>query len=88
MHGVEDGISFYKARGEWQDRDYIPKAGDIIFFDWADDGRDGRGDHVGIVEYAQNDKVHTVEGNSSDECRQRVYNLDSLNILGYGTPMY
>lgn len=64
--------------------------GDIIFFDWSTDkdGRNGKADHVGIVEKVENGKVYTIEGNSSDRCRSKNYNIDSLDILGYGTPMY
>ena len=32
--------------------------------------------------------VRTVEGNSSDSCRQRSYGVGSSSIMGYGTPMY
>lgn len=65
--------------------------GDIIFFDWIDKFtkvRNGRPDHVGIVEKVENGKVHTIEGNSGDACRRQVYDIYSFDILGYGTPMY
>ena len=58
-----------------------PEAGDLIFFDWDQDG--GR-DHVGIVTAVVDDKVFTVEGNSSDLCRQKRYYLDDPAIYGYG----
>lgn len=64
------------------------KNGDIIFFDWAD-SNDGKADHVGIVEKCENNRVYTIEGNSSsDTCRQKDYDINSSVILGYGTPMY
>lgn len=28
-----DGVNWFKAQGQWQDRNYEPMAGDIIFFD-------------------------------------------------------
>lgn len=64
--------------------------GDIIFFDWEtdSDGRNGNADHVGIVEKVENGRVYTVEGNSSDSCRRRDYDINSLDILGYGIPLY
>ena len=80
-----DGVNWFKTQGQWQDRNYEPMAGDIIFFDW---GGDGSVDHVGIVEYCENGVVHTVEGNSSDSCRQREYPVGSSNIYGYGLPAY
>ena len=67
------------------------KDGDIIFFDWADKEtgvRSGNADHVGIVEKVEDGRVHTIEGNSSDSCCRRSYDLNSLDILGYGTPAY
>ena len=36
----------FKGNGQWQDRNYEPTAGNIIFFDWDSDGII---DHVGIV---------------------------------------
>lgn len=80
-----DGVNRFKTQGQWQDRNYEPMAGDIIFFDW---GGDGSVDHVGIVEYCENGVVHTVEGNSSDSCRRREYPVGSSNIYGYGLPAY
>ena len=59
----------------WQDRNYEPRPGDLIFFDWDDPGgfsgpQDGLCDHVGIVEKVENGVVYTVEGNSGDKCRE------------------
>lgn len=55
--------------GQWQEKGYVPRAGDIIFFDWE---VDGQVNHVGIVEKEENNKVYTVEGNSTnDTCRQK-----------------
>ena len=60
--------------------------GDIIFFDWENDGHS---DHVGIVEKCENGIVYTIEGNSTgDMCKQNSYVVDSAVIFGYGTPMY
>jgi cell wall-associated NlpC family hydrolase len=78
------GVPWFTERGLWQDSSYIPASGDIIFFDW---GGDGNADHVGIVEYAEGEYVHTIEGNTSDSCARRTYRLDSASVLGYGTPM-
>lgn len=66
----------------------VQKHGDIIFFDW-EDKRDGKADHVGIVEKSENSKVYTIEGNTrGDICKQNQYEINSSEILGYGTPMY
>ena len=82
-----EGVSWFKACGLWQDCGYIPKTGDIIFFDWADK-YDGSADHVGIVEKVENGRVYTIEGNSHDVCKQKDYDINSTEIRGYGTPVY
>ena len=82
---VPDAVSWFQARGQWQPCGYTPAPGDIIFFDWEGDGG---ANHVGIVEYAENGVVHTVEGNSGDACKRKQYSINSSSILGYGIPMY
>ena len=85
-HPCVDGANWVKSNGKWQSRTYEPKTGDIIFFDWEGDGTT---DHVGIVEKCENGTVYTVEGNSSDACKQRQYTVGSSNIYyGYGIPAY
>lgn len=84
--GCQNGIDWFKKRGQWKEKGYIPKAGDIIFFDWE---VDGKVNHVGIVEKVENDKVYTIEGNSdNDTCRQKNYSVNSKYIYGYGVPLY
>ena len=83
--GCVDGSNWFKGNGQWQDRNYEPQAGDIIFFDWEGDGET---DHVGIVEKCENGVVYTVEGNSGDACRQNQYTVGSSSIYGYGIPAY
>ena len=80
-----DGVNWFKGKGQWQDKNYEPQAGDLIFFDW---GSDGSIDHVGIVEKCENGTVYTVEGNSGDACKQRSYPVGSGSIYGYGCPNY
>jgi cell wall-associated NlpC family hydrolase len=80
------GIVWFRERGLWQEPDYVPAPGDIIFFDWEGDGTS---DHVGIVEYVEGEVVHTVEGNTSNSVARRSYRLDSGSICGYGViPIY
>ena len=83
--GCVDGANWLKGNGQWQDRNYEPTAGTIIFFDWENDGET---DHVGIVEKCENGVVYTVEGNSGDACRQNQYSVGSSSIYGYGIPAY
>ncbi len=78
---VSDGADWFVLRDQWRLMGDTPEPGDLIFFDWDQDG--GR-DHVGIVTAVVDDKVFTVEGNSSDLCRQKRYSIDDPVIYGYG----
>ena len=40
-------MEWFESRGQFMDGSYVPTSGDLIFFDW---GNDGNIDHVGIVE--------------------------------------
>lgn len=40
-----DGAKWFQSKGKFQDGSYVPAAGDIIFFDWKNDGTI---DHVGL----------------------------------------
>lgn len=84
------GSQWFKDRGLWQGGSYTPKSGDIIFFDWADENgaRDGVPDHTGIVDRVDENYIYTIEGNSSNTCRQNKYPIGSVDIFGYGTPAY
>ena len=84
------GMDWFQDKSQYASRSsgYKPKAGDIIFFDWADNGRTGRPDHVGIVTGSDATSVYTIEGNSGNRCKSKVYYLTSLDILGYGVPNY
>ena len=85
MEGVRPYVDWFIERGQWQDRDYEPSPGDIIFFDWEGDGM---ADHVGIVEKVENGLIYTVEGNSEDVCAERRYTLGSASVYGFGLPLY
>ena len=76
-----DGVSWFQGKNKWQSGGTTPTAGMIIFFDWD---HDENSDHVGIVEKCEGGRVYTVEGNSSDQVRQRNYAMDYASIMGYG----
>ena len=80
-----DGVSWFSSHGQFRDGCYVPAAGDIIFFDWGDNGSI---DHVGIVESVAGGRVNTIEGNSGNRCRRRSYSIGSSSIYGYGVPAY
>lgn len=76
-----DGVTWFQGKNKWQSGGTTPSAGMIIFFDW---NHDGTSDHVGIVEKYEGGRVYTIEGNSSDQVRQRNYAVDYSSIMGYG----
>lgn len=74
-------LQWYKDKKQWKDRNYNPKSGDIIFFDWE---QDGTSDHVGIVEKVENNIIYTIEGNSNDKCKRNTYAINSIAVYGFG----
>jgi cell wall-associated NlpC family hydrolase len=85
----------------WTDFDYVPavwndaaalglqkstaeaQPGDLIVFDWEGDGTP---DHIGIVESVSGGKIHTIEGNSSDQVAKRDYGINSGEVVGVIKP--
>lgn len=78
---VVDGIKWYQDKGKWQGRSYTPKTGDVIFFDWENDGIS---DHTGFVEKVENGIIYTIEGNSNDQCKRNTYTIGTNVIYGFG----
>ena len=76
-----NGVAWFQEHGRWKGWGYVPESGDIIFFDFDSDGIS---EHVGIVEYVEDGRIYTVEGNYGDECNQVNYHLETISILGYG----
>ena len=79
------GMEWFESRGQFMDGSYVPSSGDLVFFDW---GNDGSVDHVGIVESVVDGTVYTVEGNSGDKVARRSYSIGYGQIVGYGVPAY
>lgn len=79
--GTYEGEMWFKHHDKWKGKNYTPSPGDLIFFDWQ---QNGGVDHVGIVEKVEDGKVYTIEGNSSDEVKEKSYSLTSKSIYGYG----
>lgn len=72
--------AYFYRRGQ-----YIPKNGDIIYFDY---NQNGVPDHTGIVEGCSNGTVCTIEGNKGDMVKRQYYNINDKGIYGYGVPAY
>lgn len=81
--GCTAGMKWFVDRNQFGYKEtYIPKRGDIIFF-----LSDGAG-HTGIVTGCSGNTVYTIEGNTSNMCARRSYNLNHSTITGYGIPEY
>ena len=85
-------IEGFKKLGRWEEKDsYIPKEGDVIFYDWDDSGKGdnvGTPDHVGIVEHVSSNVITVIEGNYSDSVKRRNIPVDGKYIRGFGKPDY
>lgn len=85
-------IELLKKLGAWvENENRTPNPGDIIFYDWQDNGKgDNTGwpDHVGIVEKAENGQITVIEGNYKNGVNRRVLAVNGKNIRGYGVPKY
>ena len=79
------GMEWFESRGQFMDGSYVPATGDLVFFDWENDGSV---DHVGIVESVVDGNIYTVEGNSGDKVARRSYPIGYGQIVGYGIPAY
>ena len=81
--GCGFSLKYYKAAGRF---DGNPKVGDQIFFKYSNDY--STADHTGIVVRVTDSLIETVEGNSGNEVRRKVYQLNDKTIIGYGHPRY
>ena len=85
-------IDLLRGLDAWVEADdYRPRPGDIIFWDWQDDGigdNTGAADHVGIVETVSEKRLTVIEGNKGGAVARRKLVLNGRYIRGYGTPDY
>ena len=85
-------IELYKAKGRWQERDdYKPQPGDIIMYDWEDNGRGdntGAPNHVGIVATVSGTALTIIEGNKGKAVAYRAMTVNGKYIRGFCLPDY
>lgn len=90
--GCGNMVALYQRAGQWMEDDsYTPAPGDVIFYDWQDDGKgDNKGapDHVGIVCAVSAGKITVIEGNKSNAVGYRSININGKYIRGFGLPDY
>lgn len=85
-------IDLCQERNIWiEDDSYTPKPGDIIFYDWNDDGKadcTGHPEHVGFVAKIEVSNITVIEGNYNHSVRYRKIAINGKYIRGYGVPLY
>lgn len=85
-------IELFKKLDSWVENDaYIPKPGDIIFYDWDDSGKGenvGQPEHVGVVEELSGSTITVIEGNIKNAVGRRKIAVNGRYIRGYGVPKY
>lgn len=85
-------VEQFQRMERWCENDgYIPKSGDIIYYDWQDSGNGnntGVPDHVGIVEYVSDGVITVIEGNKNDSVERRYIRVNGTCIRGYGLPNF
>ena len=90
--GCDKQIQLFKNIGSWvENENRTPNTGDIIFYDWEDNGsgdNTGSSDHVGIVEKVEGTTITVIEGNINDSVGRRTLQVNGRYIRGYGVPKY
>ena len=80
--------------GIWVEADnHIPRPGDIVLYDWDDNGKGdntGTPEHVGVVTEVHKDKGYFIvtEGNYSNSVKDRKLEIDGKYIRGFICPKY
>ncbi len=90
--GCQEMIKKYQNMGCWvENENRVPNAGEVIFYDWQDDGvgdNKGYSDHVGFVLEVVNNIIKVWECNYSNAVKIREIAVNAKTIRGYGVPKY
>ena len=91
--GCEEMIKLYQKIGCWDENDArVPNPGELIFYDWQDDGKgDNKGytNHVGIVVKVVGNNITVIEGNRNySSVDYRTIAVNGKYIRGYAVPKY
>lgn len=90
--GCGQMIQLYYALGRWKESDsYKPEPGDIIMYDWDDNGTGddtGWPEHVGIVTAVTGNSMTVIEGNYNNAVGYRILKINGKYIRGYCLPDY
>ena len=90
--GCGEMVKLFRRLGEWDENDArIPNPGDIIFYDWQDNGAGdniGNPDHVGIVENVSGGMITVIEGNKNNAVGRRTIRVNGRYIRGCGRTLH
>ena len=90
--GCGKHIDLFRRLDSWVEADdYVPKAGDVIFYNWNDSGVGEcttGASHVGIVTSCDGRTITIIEGNISNAVGYRTLGVNGRYIRGYGVPTY
>lgn len=86
-------VELLKKKGIWHENEnYVPKFGDLVLYDWQDDGKgDNKGvpDHIGIVAKVEGNAITVIEGNmSGGKVGYRTIAVNGKFLRGFGVPDY
>lgn len=86
-------IDLYRKIGRWVENDaHVPQAGDLILYNWNDDGKGDNmtgSSHVGIVVEVKNGAIKVIEGNmKGDVVGYRDIEVNGRYIRGFCVPDY
>ena len=88
----EKMIALFKKLGVFiENENRVPNIGDIVFYDWQDNGvgdNVGWCDHVGIVTFVSRETFTVIEGNYSDAVKERVIKINDKCLRGFAVPKY
>ena len=88
----ENMINLAKKAGIWVENDaYVPSTGDVVLYDWDDNGVGdctGWSDHVGIVVSVSGSTIRVIECNISDSVGYRNLSVNGRYIRGFITPKF
>lgn len=92
----ERQIELFKKMNAWQeDENYLPKPGDIVYYNWDDSAYNYEytdnqmwADHTGVIIDVNDDEILVIEGNKNDCVEYRTIYKNQRFLRGYGIPNY
>ena len=90
--GPHSLIEKAKKAGIWVEKDsYVPRNGDLVIYEWSDDGKGdctSGHDHVGITSSVGASSFIVIEGNKKQAVGTRTVNINGRYIRGFITPRF